>query len=91
MDASIVAVYGRGADISRKVKYQVLRKSWESYTKQVVISANPEYLICVGKGVAGVVNRVGLATFFSSAPLCGMSTTPISLPRVTTYVNLFIS
>jgi hypothetical protein len=55
VDASIVAVYGNGVNVSRKSRTEVLRKSWKSYTKQVVTSANPERVICVGKGVAKVV------------------------------------
>lgn len=43
--------------ISRRSKTEVLRKSWESYTKQVVTSANPERVICVGKGVVRVVEN----------------------------------
>ncbi len=57
VDASIVAVYGSGVNISRMSRTEVLRKSWEAYTKQVVTSANPERVICVGKGVAGVVEN----------------------------------
>jgi hypothetical protein len=57
VDASIVAVYGRGVNVSRRSSTEVLRKSWESYTKQVVTSANPERVICVGKAVAGVVEK----------------------------------
>jgi hypothetical protein len=57
VDASIVAVYGRGVTVSRRSRTKVLRESWESYTKQVVTSANPERVICVGKGVARVVEN----------------------------------
>ena len=57
MDASIVAVYGNGVNVSRRIRTEVLRKSWESYTKLVVISVNPERVICVGKGVARVVEN----------------------------------
>jgi hypothetical protein len=57
VDASIVAVCGSGVNVSSRSKTEVLRKSWESYTKQVVTSANPERVICVGKGVAGVVEK----------------------------------
>jgi hypothetical protein len=55
VDASIVAVYGRGVNISRRNKAEVIRRSWDSYTKQVVKSSNPERVICVGMGVAEVV------------------------------------
>jgi hypothetical protein len=57
VDASIVAVYGNGVNVSRRSKTEVLRESWESYTKQVVTSANPERVICVGKSVARVVEN----------------------------------
>ena len=58
VDASVVAVYGGGINISSSSRAEVLRKSWESYTRQVVTSANPERVICVGKGMAGVVETV---------------------------------
>ena len=57
VDASIVAVYGSEVNVSGRSRTEVLRKSWESYTKQVVTSANPERVICVGKGVARVVEN----------------------------------
>jgi hypothetical protein len=57
VDASIVAVYGNRINVSRRSKTEVLRESWESYTKQVVTSGNPERVICVGKGVARVVEN----------------------------------
>ena len=57
VDASIVAVYGKGVNVSSRSRTEVLRKSWESYTKQMVTSANPERVICVGKGVARVVEN----------------------------------
>lgn len=57
VDASIVAVYGSGVNVSGRSRTKVLRESWESYTKQVVTSANPERVICVGKDVARVVEN----------------------------------
>ena len=57
VDASIVAVYGNEANVSWRSRTEVLRDSWKSYTKQVVTSANPERVICVGKGVARVVEN----------------------------------
>ena len=57
VDTSIVAVYGNGVNVSRRGRTEVLRESWESYTKQVVTPANPEHVICVGKGVARVVEN----------------------------------
>jgi len=63
VDASIVAVYGSGVILSGRSRIEVLRESWVSYTKQVVTSAKPECVICVGKGVAGVVEN-DLQTLF---------------------------
>jgi len=60
VDASIVAVYGSGLIVSSRSRTEVLRESWESCTKQVVTLANPERVICVGKGVARVVENVGV-------------------------------
>jgi hypothetical protein len=57
VDASVVSVYGIGVNVSGRRMTEVLRKSWESYTKQVVTTANPERVICVGKGVARVVEN----------------------------------
>lgn len=57
VDASIVAIYGSGLNVSRRSKTEAIWKSWKSYTKQVVTSANPERVICVGKGVATVVEN----------------------------------
>ncbi len=53
VDASIVALYRDG----RKPKnmLQALQESWQSYTRGVVVSSNPEHVICIGKGVAGII------------------------------------
>jgi hypothetical protein len=53
VDASIVALYREGEKNPKMA--EVLRKSWESYTRQVITSASPEHVICVGKGVASIV------------------------------------
>jgi hypothetical protein len=39
VDASIIAVYGSEVNLSSRSRTEVLRKSWESYTKKVVTSA----------------------------------------------------
>jgi hypothetical protein len=57
VDASIVAVYGNGEGFSMRSRAEVLRMSWESYTREVVTTAYPERVICVGKGVARVVKN----------------------------------
>lgn len=53
VDASIVGLYKD----SKKIPYmfEALEESWKSYTREVVISVNPEHVICIGKGVAGKV------------------------------------
>jgi hypothetical protein len=53
VDASIVALYKD----SKKLPHwrSALKKSWELYTRQVVLSANPNHVICIGKDVASVV------------------------------------
>lgn len=55
VDASIVALYSEGKKVPDMA--EVLRKSWQSYTRQVITSANPEHVICVGKGVAKIVEN----------------------------------
>jgi hypothetical protein len=53
VDASIVGLYKD----SKKVPYmfEALEESWRSYTRNVVTSAKPDHVICIGKGVARVV------------------------------------
>lgn len=53
VDASIVALYKDGKKIPRM--FDALQESWRSDTREVVLSANPEHVICIGKGVAGIV------------------------------------
>jgi hypothetical protein len=55
VDTSIVALYKNGNKFPNM--FQALEKSWDSYTKNVVKSANPNHVICIGKGVAGVVEQ----------------------------------
>lgn len=53
VDASIVALYKD----SKKIPFMsdALKESWQSYTREAVISSKPEHVICIGKGVADVV------------------------------------
>ncbi len=53
VDASIVALYKNGQKTQNM--FRATQESWQSYTRGVVISAKPEHVICIGKGVAGVV------------------------------------
>ena len=55
VDASIVALYRNGEKVPGMA--EIIRKSWRLYTRQVVTSADPESVICVGKGVAKVVEN----------------------------------
>lgn len=53
VDTSVVALYKQGTKMPNM--HQALWESWIGYTRNVVSSADPEHVICVGKGVAGVV------------------------------------
>jgi hypothetical protein len=53
VDASVVALYKEGMKIPDM--FAALEESWRSYTRGVVISSDPDHVICVGKGVASVV------------------------------------
>jgi hypothetical protein len=53
VDASIVALYDEGKKVPDM--FRALQESWQSYTRQVVTSSNPEQVICIGVGVANVV------------------------------------
>lgn len=55
VDASIVGLYKEGKKIPNM--FLALEESWRSYTREVVISANPEHVICIGKGVANIVEN----------------------------------
>ncbi|MGB1949834.1 MAG: hypothetical protein ACPHQ9_03595 [Marinobacter sp.] len=63
VDASIVALYKDGKKIPGM--FEALEASWRSYTRDIVISAQPEHVICIGKGVASVVES-DLKKHFSS-------------------------
>jgi len=63
VDASIVALYRDGKKIPFMSK--ALKESWQTYTRDIVIAAKPEHVICIGKGVAKVV-RLDLERHFAS-------------------------
>ncbi|MDA8433488.1 MAG: hypothetical protein M0Z60_11090, partial [Nitrospiraceae bacterium] len=52
-DSSIVALYRDGKKL-RKMR-SVIKASWEGYTCDVIRKAEPEHVICIGKGVAKVL------------------------------------
>jgi len=55
VDASIIALYKNGKKV--RGMFHALQESWKSYTRNVVFSANPEHVICIGKGVASIVEN----------------------------------
>lgn len=55
VDTSIVALYKGGEKVPNLAA--ALEESWHSYTKEVVLSAHPVHVICIGKGVASVVSN----------------------------------
>jgi hypothetical protein len=55
VDTSIAALYKNGKKLNNMQK--ALSVSWQSYTKEVVLNANPQHVICIGKGVAREVEK----------------------------------
>ena len=55
IDSSIVALYNNGEKPPSKIMLSAIRKSWECYTADVIKEADPDHVICIGKGVAGVL------------------------------------
>lgn len=53
VDTSIAALYHRGKKLNNM--NEALFESWKCYTRNVVFSANPSHVICIGKGVARIV------------------------------------
>ena len=53
VDASIVALYNNGTKSSEM--FRAIQESWQSYTRDVVLTVEPAHVICIGKGVARVV------------------------------------
>lgn len=51
--ARFVYCLGCGEKLPRM--FDALEESWCSYTRDIVIAAQPEHVICIGKGVARVV------------------------------------
>lgn len=53
VDASIVALYKDSKKIP--FMFDALKESWHSYTRDIVLEAKPEHVICIGKGVEAIV------------------------------------
>ena len=52
VDASIIALYNKGVKPSNDIFNDVIRISWNNYTKKLILDAQPHHVIIVGKGVA---------------------------------------
>ena len=52
VDASIIALSNKGVKPKPRVFNQVIKTSWQGYTRQLIQDANPKHVIIVGKGVA---------------------------------------
>jgi hypothetical protein len=55
IDTSIIALYDKGEKLPNIEIIEQL--SWETYTKELVVKSNPNYVICVGKGVGNIVSK----------------------------------
>ena len=52
VDASIIALYNKGIKPSNDVFNEVIKTSWNHYTKNLISDAKPNHVIIIGKGVA---------------------------------------
>ena len=52
VDTSIIALYNKGVKPNNEVFNDVIKTSWNHYTKKLILDANPRHVIVVGKGVA---------------------------------------
>jgi hypothetical protein len=55
LDSSIVALYDNGRRYKRAIDKKVIKTSWQYYTRNVIEQAGPEHIICIGKGVAKIL------------------------------------
>ena len=60
VDASIIALYNKGIKPSNDVFNEVIKTSWNHYTKNLIADAKPNHVIIVGKGAALAVLSLGL-------------------------------
>jgi hypothetical protein len=74
VDSSIVALYNDGVKPSNKIMSRVIKKSWECYTRGVIKEANPEHVICIGKGVWNILEH-------DIKQVVGNRCTPIAQPN----------
>ncbi len=55
VDTSIVALYDNGK--KPKNMPEIIAKSWEGYTKNIILNAKPNHIIVIGKGVAQTIEK----------------------------------
>ena len=55
VDTSIVALYDNGK--KPKNMPEIISKSWEGYTKNIILDAKPNHIIIIGKGVAKTIEK----------------------------------
>jgi len=55
VDTSIVALYDNGK--KPKNMPEIITKSWEGYTKNIILDAKPNHIIVIGKGVAQTIEK----------------------------------
>ena len=55
VDTSIVALYDNGK--KPKNMPEIIAKSWEGYTKNIILDAKPNHIIVIGKGVAQTIEK----------------------------------
>lgn len=56
VDGSIVGLYNEGKKPSSRVMEEILQTSWDHYVKELVVSAKPRYVMCIGKFVRDTLN-----------------------------------
>lgn len=57
VDASIVALYRDGKKPEHKLMSSAIRKSWDCYTSGIIQDAQPQHVICIGKGVSSIIGE----------------------------------
>ena len=57
VDASIVALYNQAKKPPRRKLDEIIRVSWEKYTREWIATERPSKVICVGKTVSMVVEQ----------------------------------
>ncbi|MEN4053269.1 hypothetical protein [Sulfurimonas sp. NWX79] len=55
VDTSIVALYDNGK--KPKNMPDIIKKSWEGYTKNIILDAKPNQIVVIGKGVAQTIEK----------------------------------